>query len=173
VDFHDEEFRAAQAQFVFLALGQQLGLGAAYRAFRRAAELEDRAEVVRSAAWQLVGRTIIVALSLPRPDTADYTERLDSLLFGADRAASDWESVAGDVDSALFAAAPELKPHARRIAANLGILLDAGRAGGSVTSATVSTIAHNLSDELGALLGKIDQMLVARRGAAGLGLADG
>lgn len=151
--FHDEELRAARAQLVYLALGQELGLGAAYRAFRLAAEFEDRAEILRSAAWQVVGRTIIVALSLPQLESATYIENLDAMLFRTDR------GDAGAFDHSLFAAAPQLKPHARRIASNLDILLGAGRAGGSIASTTISIIAHNLSDELGALLSKVDQLL--------------
>ena len=160
---NDEQLRATRAQHLFMAVGRNLGLSAAYHAFGRAAELEDRADLLLSAAWQVVGRTIVVALSLPQPKSTDNLlgfECAKSALHDSD-AERDIATIAGD--RIFFAGAPDLRQRTRLIADHLGVLLDAGRKGGSISSATVFSVARNLGDELGALLGKMDQLLSANR----------
>lgn len=160
---NDDDFCATRAHYLLLALAQQLGLGAAYRSFRHAAECEDRADTLRSAAWQVLGRAIIVALSLPGQKSADAIGDIDGMFFGPAHPGGGAAAKSAEL-RARSAAAPDLKPHAARIATNLELLVDAGRKGGSVSSATVSMIAQSLSEELQALFRGVDQLLTADAG---------
>ena len=151
----EEDLCEAQGRSLLLAMRQQLGLGAAYSAFRFAAESEDCAEKLRSAAWDVFGRAIVVALSMPGPKSAGDPSACASHGFG--RSDNDAGATTGYGD--LSAAAPDLKRHARRIAAKLDLLADAGRAGGRLSAAAVSTIAENLSVEFRDLLRTVERMV--------------
>lgn len=157
---HDvDEARVIEAQRLFLLTGQGLGLNAAYRAFERAAELEDCSEIVCSAAWQMVGRTIIIALSLPRDRRIDAPAEVAGLAFELSPVEADRQVAAIVDERAIFAAAPDVRPRTRRIANNLGVLLDAGRRGGSISTATVYNVAKILGGEVNALLDELDRLL--------------
>jgi hypothetical protein len=143
---------------LFTSLGQHLGLSAAYHAFGHAAEFEDHSDFLRAAAWQVIGRTIVIALCLPQSKMTDRFLDPQAAKFGRrQREAGEVATAAGD--RVFFAAAPELRQRTRRIGNNLEILLDAGRKGGSISSATVYDVARKLDIEICALLGQLDELL--------------
>lgn len=144
-----DDLGATHAQLLFMSVGRRLGLNAAYHAFGYAAELEDRSEILRAAAWQVVGRTIVVALS--SPSNALDTNNLSLGLVDPSMC-----HTFGCAD--LFAAAPDVRLRTRRIADNLDILIDAGRKGGSISAASVSGIAQILRNEIGGLLNTLDSV---------------
>lgn len=151
----EEDFWAAQGRSLLLAMKPRLGLGVAYSAFRFAAETADRAERLHSAAWEVFGRAVVVALSFPGPKT---TEPLDA---GDDNALGPFGYGAaaprGGKALAQCAVGPDLEPHAQRIAVKLELLADAGRAGGDLSAAAVSMIAASLSNEFRDLLQAIER----------------
>jgi hypothetical protein len=119
---------------------------------------------------RIVGRTIVVAMSLPVPKSTDDLldrGRANPVRHDLD-AERDIATIAGD--RLFFDGAPDLRKRTRLIADHLGVLLDAGRKGGSISSATVFSVARNLGDEIGALLCKMDQLLSPKRASPPKGL---
>lgn len=154
----DELLCQTHGRSILLALRQKLGLAAAYSAFRFAAESEDRAERLQSAAWDIFGRAIVVALSLPGAKFAGAVgDRSEDTLASDDPGVGISEF--GDGLRGLYAKAPELQPIAARIADSLELLADAGRVGGNLSAAAVATIADRLSAEFGAFLAGVDRLL--------------
>jgi hypothetical protein len=154
----DATHRATRAKQLFIAAGRQVGLTGAYYAFCRAAELEDCSQSLRSAAWATVGRTIIVALSLPRQPGAEENQRLAEAFLGPSLTSVN-EPAALAAELGSFAAMPALQQHATHIANTLGVLLEAGREGGSISSESVYGLARNLAGDIGALMLGFDRVV--------------
>ncbi len=159
--FPDEVLCQTYGRSFLLALRQKLGLGAAYSAFRLAAEAEDRAERLRSAAWDVFGRAIVLALSLPKPDIADAASGRDTNNLALNSPGAGLSDI-GEGLPTLFANAPELKPIALRISDSLELLGDAGRVGGNLSAAAISTIAEGLCGEFRVLLAAVERLLRIR-----------
>jgi hypothetical protein len=143
---------AASTQLLFMWMGQRLGLNAAYHAFGRAAELEDRSELLQAAGWQVLGKTIVVALS-SRSTMGDIRILFADTDDQHTRDAS--ERITWPKD--LFISVPDVGARARRIANNLGVLLDAGRKGGNISADSVYDIARTLELEITTLLHTLDK----------------
>ena len=137
-----------------MAIGRRLGLSAAYRAFGHAAEMEDQSEILRAAAWQALGRTIVVALASPS-GAAGETD----LLLDLDDQPTDCGIAEILTSRSSFAGAPKMQRHARHIAENLELLIDAGRKGGSISAASVYGVAQSLSWEISALMSDLHSHL--------------
>ena len=149
-----DDLRATCAYGLLMAMGRRLGLSVAYHAFGHAAEMEDQSEILRAAAWQALGRTIVVALASP-----SGAARETDLLLDLDDQPTDCGTAEILKSRSLFAAAPEVRRRTRHIAENLGILIDAGRKGGSISAASVHGVAQSLNREISALMSDLDNHL--------------
>ena len=153
----EEDLWATQGRSLLLAMRPKLCLEVAYSAFRFAAETADRAERLHSAAWDVFGRAVVVALSFPGPKSAERPDAGDGHAldpFGSDAGAPQGGSALADC-----VVGSDLEPHAKRIADKLDLLADAGRAGGNLSAATVSMLATSLSGEFRDLLKTVERML--------------
>src|SRR5687767_8710965 len=141
------DLRAHRARTLLIALGQNLGLSVAYCAFERAAELEDRLEIARAAAWHLVGRAIIVAWCLSQ--RSEKCQLPAAALCEVDEiAASDLQLLS----ESFYSFEPAARAHVRRLGNSLGLLLESGRKNGSISAGSVLKLAQSVQLELIALL---------------------
>src|ERR1051325_1106959 len=108
--------RANQTLHRFMMTGRDLGLVAGYHAFQRAAELEDRCERLKAAAWLVLGRVIIVALCSPSIalQKNDYSDMSPFKIIGQDI------SKGLSRDASALALASEIRQQARHITNELG-----------------------------------------------------
>ena len=154
LDLRDDNLSVSQAQSLFLSIGQRLGLNAAYLAFSRAAELEDLNQILRAAAWEVVARTIIIALSSAH--TSSGNKRAE---FGGIRWGDTQQGEQGAHDIGLVALGPEVAHRSARICDNLSVLLDAGRKGGSISSSSIYSVARSLIVEFSGIFTEFDAFL--------------
>jgi hypothetical protein len=117
----------------------------AYCAFERAAELEDRFEIARAAAWQLVGRAIVVALCLSQSEKYQLPA---AALCEVDVVASDLRLLSESFNSFE----PAARAHVRRLGNSLGLLFESGRKSGTISAGSVLKLAQSVQVELVALL---------------------